>query len=209
MKIFEQLSDGLGLWSEILTKSKSLEYRPALFLDRDGTIVNEENYLHEPSKIKINNNISSIISSCNSNNIPVIEITNQSGVGRGLYNWDDFNKTEKEIRKKLLINNAQINMLCACAFHHEAQNKYKVNNHFWRKPNPGMIEEARNAFNINLNKSWIIGDKVSDIEAGINAGIKGGILYNNLDKSIIHNKNFLLKYAHKNDNLEWLIKEFK
>ena len=45
MKIFEQLSDGLGLWSEILTKSKSLEYRPALFLDRDGTIVNEENYL--------------------------------------------------------------------------------------------------------------------------------------------------------------------
>src|SRR6056300_1695396 len=99
MKIFEQLSDGLGLWSEILTKSKSLEYRPALFLDRDGTIVNEENYLHEASKIKINNNISSIISSCNSNNILVIEITNQSGIGRGLYNWDDFNETEKEIRK--------------------------------------------------------------------------------------------------------------
>ena len=149
-----------------------------------------------------------MINACNLNNIPVIEITNQSGIGRGIYNWNNFNETEKEIRKKLSSNNAHINMLCACAFHHEGKNKYKIKNHSWRKPNPGMIEEATNIFNINIDKSWIIGDNISDLKAGINAGIKGGILYNNSDKSFSPKNDFILKYANKNQDLIWLLEEF-
>ena len=57
MNNYEQLKDGLGLWSELISKNKNLENRPALFLDRDGTIVRYEEYLHDPLKIKINNNI--------------------------------------------------------------------------------------------------------------------------------------------------------
>jgi len=208
MNNHEQLIDGIGLWSEVISKNENLENRPALFLDRDGTIVSYEEYLHDPLKIKINNNISSIIKACNLIKIPVIEITNQSGIGRGIYNWNDFNQTEIEIRKLLAINNAHINMLCACAFHQEAKEKYKIKDHFWRKPNSGMIEEARNIFNVNLKKSWIIGDNISDIQSGLNAGIKGGVLYNNKDRSFMHKNDFVLKYSDQSQDLKWLINEF-
>ena len=208
MNNHEQLIDGIGLWSEVISKNENLENRPALFLDRDGTIVSYEEYLHDPLKIKINNNISSIIKACNLIKIPVIEITNQSGIGRGIYNWDDFNQTEIEIRKLLAINNAHINMLCACAFHQDAKEKYKIKDHFWRKPNSGMIEEARNIFNVNLKKSWIIGDNISDIQSGLNAGIKGGVLYNNKDRSFMHKDDFVLKYSDQSQDLKWLINEF-
>jgi len=208
MNNHEQLIDGIGLWSEVISKNENLENRPALFLDRDGTIVSYEEYLHDPLKIKINNNISSIIKACNLIKIPVIEITNQSGIGRGIYNWNDFNQTEIEIRKLLEINNAHINMLCACAFHQDAKEKYKIKDHFWRKPNSGMIEEARNIFNVNLKKSWIIGDNISDIQSGLNAGIKGGVLYNNKDRSFMHKDDFVLKYSDQSQDLKWLINEF-
>ncbi len=208
MDNYEQLIDGLGLWSEIISKSKKLEYRPALFLDRDGTIVKEEKYLHDPLKIKINNNICSLISECNLLHIPVIEITNQSGIGRGKYSWNEFNKTEKEIRKILSLHDAHINMLCACAFHQDAKSTYKIKEHPWRKPNSGMIEEAANIFNINLQMSWVIGDNISDIQSGLNAGIKGGVLYNSKDKSFTPKNNFVLKYADTSQDLKWLINEF-
>jgi D-glycero-D-manno-heptose 1,7-bisphosphate phosphatase len=209
MDNYEQLIDGLGLWSEIISKNKKLEYRPALFLDRDGTIVKEEEYLHDPLKIRINNNICSLIRECNLINIPVIEITNQSGIGRGIYSWNEFNKTEKEIRKILSIHDAHINMLCACAFHQDANNTYKIKEHFWRKPNCGMIKEAQSVFSINLEESWIIGDNISDIQAGINAGIRGGVFYNNKYKGIKIDKSFSIKYADNIQDLSWLIKEFK
>ena len=57
MNNHEQLIDGLGLWSEVISKNENLENRPALFLDRDGTIVSYEEFLHDPLKIKINSNI--------------------------------------------------------------------------------------------------------------------------------------------------------
>jgi D-glycero-D-manno-heptose 1,7-bisphosphate phosphatase len=209
MNNYSHLIDNLGLWSEVISKNKNLEKRPALFLDRDGTIVEEIEYLHEPSKVRVNKNISSLIKSCNLINIPVIEITNQSGIGRGLYNWNDFNNTEKEIRKKLLMDNSKINMLCACAFHHEAIKDYKIKDHFWRKPNSGMLIEASNIFSIKLEQSWIIGDKISDMQAAINAGIKGGILYNVKKKNFKPEDNFIIEFADSSDDLNWLINKFK
>ena len=69
-----------------------------------------------------------------------------------------FNNTEKDIRKKLLMDNSKINMLCACAFHHEAIKDYKIKDQFWIKPNSGMLIEASNIFSIKLEQSWIIRD---------------------------------------------------
>ena len=185
MNNHEQLIDGLGLWSEVISKNENLENRPALFLDRDGTIVSYEEFLHDPLKIKINSNICSLIKA-----------------------WNNFNKTEIEIRKQLSLNSAHINMLCACAFHKDAKEKYKIKDHFWRKPNSGMLEEAKNIFNINFQDSWIIGDNISDIQSGLNVGLKGGVLYNNGDKAIKSKTNFTIKYADQSHDLEWLVNEF-
>ncbi len=205
MDNYEYLIDGIGLWSEVLSKNDNIDGKPALFLDRDGTIVKEQEYLHEPKNVKLNKNISYLINACNIMNIPVIEITNQSGIGRGYYSWNDFIKTEQQIRKFLLLENAKVDMLCACAFHSDALGKYKVDNHSWRKPNIGMILQAKNSLNINLNDSWIIGDRISDIRAGENAGIKGGVYLNAKNNKHVSKSNFILKYKDNLDDLNWLI----
>ncbi len=207
MDNFEHVIDGIGLWSEVLSLDKQLLEQPALFLDRDGTIVEEEDYLHEPKKVKLRENIGSLIKSCNLINIPVIEITNQSGIGKGYYDWNSFTKTEKQIRKILLSDEAKINMLCACAYHHEAKGKYKVADHSWRKPNPGMLLEAQKIFKIDMSKSWIIGDSLSDIQAGITAGIKGGIYLNAEDKNFKSSNGFKLKYKSNLEDFSWLIND--
>ena len=204
MANLENLIDGIGLWSEVLSLDTNLLNKPALFLDRDGTIVEEVKYLHEPKKVKLRSNISFLIKACNLLNIPVIEITNQSGIGRGYYDWNSFNKTETHIRNILLKHEAKINMLCACAYHHEAKDKYKISNHSWRKPNIGMLLEAQRVFKINMSKSWIIGDSLSDIQAGINAGIKGGIYLNAKDKDLKLHNSFKLKYRENLEDLSWL-----
>jgi len=205
MDNYKHLIDDIGLWSEILSKNDNIYSRPALFLDRDGTIVRDQEYLHEPKNVKLNKNIGHIINACNKINVPVIEITNQSGIGRGYYSWDDFIKTEQEIRKILLLENAKIDMLCACAFHNNALGKYKIDNHSWRKPNSGMLIQAKKSLNIDLNKSWIIGDRLSDIKAGENAGIKGGIYLNAENKNYLSESNFILEYKDSLESLNWLI----
>jgi len=207
MDNFEHVIDGIGLWSEVLSLDNHLLGQPALFLDRDGTIVEEEEYLHEPKKVKLRANIVSLIKSCNLINIPVIEITNQSGIGKGYYDWNSFIKTEKQIRKILLSGEAKINMLCACAYHHAAKDKYKVADHSWRKPNPGMLLEAQKIFKIDMSKSWIIGDSFSDIQAGIKAGIKGGIYLNAEDKKFKSSNGFKLKYKNNLEDFSWLIND--
>ena len=207
MDNFEHVIDGIGLWSEVLFLDNQLLGQPALFLDRDGTIVEEKEYLHEPKKVKLRANIVSLIKSCNLINIPVIEITNQSGIGKGYYDWNSFIKTEKQIRKILLSGEAKINMLCACAYHHAAKDKYKVADHSWRKPNPGMLLEAQKIFKIDMSKSWIIGDSFSDIQAGIKAGIKGGIYLNAEDKKFKSSNGFKLKYKNNLEDFSWLIND--
>jgi len=206
---YKHLIDDIGLWSEVLSKNDKLYGKPALFLDRDGTIVKEHEYLHKPNNVRLNQNIGSLINACNLINIPVIEITNQSGIGRGYYNWNDFIKTEQEIRKVLLLENAKIDMLCACAFHNDAIGKYKIVNHSWRKPNAGMLIEAKKSLNIDLNKSWIIGDRLSDIKAGVNAGIKGGVYLNAVNKNYLSESNFILEYTDSLASLNWLIDDLK
>jgi len=209
MDSYEHLIDDIGLWSQVLSKNDKLYGKPALFLDRDGTIVKEHEYLHKPNNVRLNQNIGSLINACNLINIPVIEITNQSGIGRGYYNWNDFIKTEQEIRKVLLLENAKIDMLCACAFHNDAIGKYKIVNHSWRKPNAGMLIEAKKSLNIDLNKSWIIGDRLSDIKAGVNAGIKGGVYLNAENKNYLSESNFILEYTDSLASLNWLIDDLK
>ena len=209
MDNYKHLIDDKGLWSEVLSKNDKLYGKPALFLDRDGTIVKEHEYLHKPNNVRLNQNIGSLINACNLINIPVIEITNQSGIGRGYYNWNDFIKTEQEIRKVLLLENAKIDMLCACAFHNDAIGKYKIDNHSWRKPNSGMLIQAKKILNIDLKKSWIIGDRLSDIKAGVNAGIKGGIYLNAGNNNYLPESNFILKYKDSLESLNWLINDLK
>lgn len=171
------LPDTPGLWCqqtrEATSESSPL---PALFLDRDGVVVEEVEYLHRVEDVTLIAGVGKIIATCNQNNIPVVMVTNQSGIGRGLYGWAEFAAVQARIMDALAPFGAHMDLVLACAYHGEARSEYKKQNHFWRKPNPGMLLAAAERLKIDLSRSWIVGDQASDIEAGRAGKLRGGVL---------------------------------
>ncbi len=144
----------------------------AVFLDRDGTIIEDVGYLNECSKIKFLPRASKAIKLLNQNGFKVIIATNQSGVARGFFTEETVREINRYIQETLAKQGALIDKTYYCPHHIEGTIKeYKKECHC-RKPNPGMIEEAAGEFGIDLKNSFVIGDKSSDIEAGHRAGCK-------------------------------------
>jgi len=167
--------DDNNIWSQIFMEGKVSNGKAALFLDRDGIIIEEIGYLHEVKKIRVIPEINPIIKFANLLSIPVIIVTNQSGIGRGYYSWDDFYKVQNTVLKILRQAGIIIDAVFACPHHKEAKTPFRHANHPFRKPNPGMLKMAAKLMGIELSKSWVIGDRSSDILAGLNANCKGGI----------------------------------
>lgn len=124
-----------------------------------------------------------LIRAANLAQIAVVVVTNQSGVGRGYLTWEDFAAVQCKIGEVLQKQDAYWDMVLACPFHADGRAPYNINNHPGRKPNTGMIDIARRALDVNLERSWIIGDKASDIECGKRAGLQGGIYAGTHEKS--------------------------
>ena len=171
------LPDTPGLWCQQTRAAASdSSPLPALFLDRDGVVVEEVEYLHRVEDVRLIAGVGKIIATCNQNNIPVIMATNQSGVGRGLYGWAEFAAVQARITDALAPFGAHLDMVLACAYHGQARSQYKKQDHSWRKPNPGMLLAAAERLKIDLSRSWIVGDQAIDIEAGRAAKLRGGVL---------------------------------
>jgi D-glycero-D-manno-heptose 1,7-bisphosphate phosphatase len=149
--------------------------RPALFLDRDGVVVEEVGYLHRIEDLRLISGAAALIHACNTSRIPVILVTNQSGIGRGYYGWAEFAALQDALLAQLTADGAHFDMVLACAYHPAAKPPYAVAGHDWRKPGPGMLCAAANALGLDLARSWIVGDTASDIAAGRNAGLAGGL----------------------------------
>ena len=140
-----------------------------IFLDRDGVINKEKNYLYKINDFEF---IDGIFESCKhfqSMDFTIIIITNQSGIGRGLYKMEDFNKLTDWMLSKFNENDVKILDVFHCPH-------LPVNNCQCRKPKPGMFIAAKNKHNINMKESWIIGDSERDITAASSAGITNTIL---------------------------------
>ncbi len=167
-------TDDIGLWCERGEAGEHL--RPALFLDRDGIIVEETNYLCRAEDVRMIDGVAAAIARCNGLRIPVVVATNQSGIGRGLYGWDDFHRVQAVISEALAAVGAHLDGVFACAYHGEALEPFRVADHPWRKPNPGMLLAAAFGLNLDLSRSWIVGDRASDLTAGLAAGLAGGTL---------------------------------
>ena len=165
-----------GTWAEILRAPKeNRSARPALFLDRDGTIVEEVLYLHRPEDMILIPGAADTIIAANSKNIPVIIVTNQAGIGRGYYGWGDFTAVQACMMEELSGLGAQIDAVFACPFHANGQGPFIHPDHPDRKPNAGMLLQAAAELKIDLTRSWIAGDRASDVGAGRAAGCAGGI----------------------------------
>ncbi|PWI54414.1 hypothetical protein B5K03_09520 [Rhizobium phaseoli] len=170
-----EIPDDSGLWLEDLTHG-DWSGLPGLFLDRDGVILEETGYLGTPEKLRLIDGAAEAIRIGNSLGIPVVLVTNQSGIGRGYYTWDDFANVQNELYRQLSLKGSYIDFVAACAYHAAATFPFSVPSHPWRKPNPGMILAVAKKAGLILHESTLIGDRWSDMEAAANAGLTRGIL---------------------------------
>ncbi|MBT3917344.1 MAG: HAD family hydrolase [Rhodospirillaceae bacterium] len=163
------------VWSQVIADKSATEGHPVLFLDRDGAIVEEVNYLHRPEDIDFIPGAIEVIRKANQLEIPVVIVTNQAGIGRQYYNWSHFIEVQKKILTVLFDEGASIDGVFACPHHIDARAPYFHKDHPWRKPNPGMLLAAQDQMGVDLGGSWIAGDRAGDVRAGLNAGCAGGV----------------------------------
>jgi len=162
----------------------SLNKRPAIFLDRDGTLNLEVDYLRRAEDVVLIPGAAKAIARLNEKNIPVVLITNQSGIGRGLFGWQDYQSVMKKIEDLLAHVGAHLDDAYVCPFHEDANGEYCHVNHPDRKPNPGMILKAAEKHCIDLGRSWMIGDKEIDMEAGRKAGCRTALVLTGYGKNV-------------------------
>ncbi len=167
--------DAEGIWCEILRPETGNAARPGLFLDRDGVIVEEVNYLSRPEDARLVPGAAAVIAAANRRGTPVIMVTNQSGIGRGYYEWDSFAAVQRAILTLLAKANATIDAVYACPHHADGIAPYRHPDHPARKPNPGMMLRAAAGLRLDLGRSWMVGDRANDLEAARRAGMAGGV----------------------------------
>ena len=164
-----------GIWLDIRMAPLAMP-RWALFLDRDGVIVRDTGFLSDPATVALVPGTTAVIKAAKAACVPVLVVANQSGMDRGLFNWDDFAAVEARIADLLAMAGVATDATAACPFHPDHTAGYDNTHAQWRKPGPGMITTLAARLKIDLPGSWLIGDQMRDLEAARNAGLAGGIL---------------------------------
>lgn len=145
--------------------------RPGLLLDRDGVIVKEIGYLGRREDVVLEPGILALLSWAANHDVPVAVVTNQAGIARGFYDWQGYLGVEEEIALRLAREGFRIDATVACPFHPDFTPGYTERHAYWRKPGPGMLRLASECLDLDLARSWLVGDNVSDIEAAKSAGL--------------------------------------
>jgi D-glycero-D-manno-heptose 1,7-bisphosphate phosphatase len=147
--------------------------RPAVFFDRDGVLNEDSGYVFEVSNLKWMDGARAAVKAANDAGYFVFVITNQSGVARGLYEESHVEALHKWMADDLARIGARIDAFEYCPYHPEAPiERYRQASHR-RKPGPGMINDLLDRFPVDVSRSFLIGDKLTDLEAARAARIKG------------------------------------
>ena len=160
----------------ILNTQPGLKPTPALFLDRDGVINNDYGYVYRKENFEFKPGIFELVSMANFVDYFCIVITNQAGIGRGLYSVEDFWSLSNWMIEQFKSKGACIDAIYFSPFHPTEGKGIYLQAEDTRKPGPGMFNEAANDLNIDLSKSVMVGDKYSDLEASTSAGVLNNYL---------------------------------
>jgi D-glycero-D-manno-heptose 1,7-bisphosphate phosphatase len=162
-----------------------LNTRPALFLDRDGVINIDHAYVCTQKQFEFIEGIFELCSYAKKLGYLIFVITNQAGIGRGLYTEQTFLELTDWMCGVFETRGIEIDQVYFCPFHPEyGLGKYKADSSF-RKPEPGMIFQAAEDFDVDLKNSILVGDKESDIQAGLAAGVGCNVLFSTKTPVII------------------------
>jgi len=136
---------------------------PAVFWDRDGTLMEDVDYCSDPKNVQIFSGVPGILGRLKAAGYKNIIITNQAGIGRGYMTEEQYRSVEAEVVKQIGPELIVATYFCADAPWQDSTR---------RKPKPGMVLEAADEHGIDLERSFFVGDKTSDIECGHNAGVR-------------------------------------
>ena len=146
--------------------------RPAAFLDRDGVLNIDRAYVHTWREFEWIEGAREAIQLLNRNEYWVFIVTNQSGVARNLFSISTVEALHRKVSEDLALIGARIDSFRICPYHPDFPNKKFEQFKDWRKPAPGMIVDLCQEFVVDIKRSFLVGDKDSDIEAAESAGIR-------------------------------------
>ena len=145
---------------------------PCLFLDRDGVIIEEVHYLGDPSQVRLIPGVAAAIARVNALGWPVVVVTNQAGVARGYFPESQVEVVHRHLAGLLALEGARIDAWRHCPHHPtEGVGDYRVEC-ACRKPAPGMLLAAAREMGLSLEHGWMVGDKLTDLQAGARAGCR-------------------------------------
>ncbi len=153
--------------------STTTDRRPAAFFDRDGVLNIDHGYIDSPARFELVENAATALSACREAGFLVFVVTNQSGIARGYFDEEMLGQLHDHMRRLLAQAGAVIDDLRFCPHHEEAVLPEYRRACDWRKPGPGMILDLARQWSVDLSRSFLIGDKGSDMEAAVAGGIAG------------------------------------
>lgn len=143
--------------------------KKAIFLDRDGTLIEERHYLHRPEDVVIFPGAGPALRSLQNAGFQLLMVSNQSGVGRGYFTLADVERVNGQLLAELARAEVSFKKIYIAPEAPDTPSR-------GRKPSPQFLFDARDEFNLDLSRSYMIGDKLIDLECGWNAGVKKSIL---------------------------------
>lgn len=144
----------------------------AIFLDRDNTLIEDPGYINHPDQVRLVDGVAQALKELKAMGYRLVVVSNQSGVARGTLTEDVLVEIHDRLKQLLAEKGAFLDQIYYCPCHPDGVvPKYRKESH-WRKPNPGMLLAAAEEMDIDLTRSWLIGNSSRDIEAGTRAGCK-------------------------------------
>jgi D-glycero-D-manno-heptose 1,7-bisphosphate phosphatase len=141
----------------------------AVFLDRDGTLIAEKNYLHRPDDVELFPGAGTALKRLADAGFKLFIVTNQSGIGRGLFTMADAENVNDRVSREFARDGVRFEKTYIAPEAPDQPSRV-------RKPSPQFLFDARDEFDLNLAESFMVGDKLIDLECGWNAGVKKSIL---------------------------------
>lgn len=170
------LIDGAWCWVSTYGGFVGCADLPALFVDRDNLLIADPGFIHDPADVVLLSGAAGLVRLANDLGIPVIVTTNQSGIGRGYFGWDAFAAVNARLSQLLAERGAALDAIVGCGWYRSVRDEPGLRDHPWRKPRAGMLLECRTRFGVDLARSWMVGDRWSDMRAAWAGGLAGGLL---------------------------------
>jgi len=150
--------------------------RPAIFLDRDGTLSHEDGYLNHPGRFRLYPWSVDAVRAINRSSRLAVVVTNQAGVARGYFPESVFEEVQARLRRDVEAGGARFDAVYACLHHPSVGEAPYRKDCDCRKPRPGLLRRAESELGVDLRRSWVVGDRYSDLQLAWSVGASGALV---------------------------------